>query len=203
MLLYKIKVAFLLMLLFFSCAHRYVLSEDNKWEFYQNLNDELYGRDAKVTLIDGEEFSVSGAEAYSESEDEFITFYDMETNQENELPVEMVKSIKMKNRVTGGIQGFLLGLAGGFVIGAVAGLTEGKDPQCDENSTCLRYSGSMKAIYYGTLLGAGGGLGGALVGAIKGSNTSFEFNYGAQDGTFHGKKGFMIENQDIIEQYEE
>lgn len=198
---YRTKGIVIFIFLFLSCVHRYVLTENNKWEFYHNLNDELDGKDAKVTLIDGEEFSVFGAEAYSESENEFITFRGIETNDENELPVEMIKSINVKNRATGGIQGFLIGLAGGLVIGAVAGLAEGKDPPCDENSTCVRYSGGLKAIYYGTLLGAGGGLGGALVGAIKGSNTSFDFNHGGQqEGTFQDKKNLIIEeNQDIIE----
>lgn len=198
--LYKITGIFLFILLFFSCAHRYVLTEENKWEFYYNLNDELGGRKAKITFLDGEELSTLQAEAYSESGDEFITFIHRETNQESELPVEMIKSIEVKNRATGGIQGFLLGLAGGFLIGAVAGLAEGKDPPCDENSTCVRYSGGLKAIYYGTLLGVGGGLGGALVGAIKGSNTSFEFYDVIQTGTYNDKKNLIIEeNQDIIE----
>lgn len=192
------------MLLFFSCAHRYVLTIDNKWEFYNSLNDELNGRKAKITILDGEELSTLQAEAYSESGDEFITYIQSGTNEEGELPVELIKSINVKNRVTGGIQGFLLGLAGGFLIGAVLGLAEGTDPPCEENANCIRYSGGLKAINYGTLFGAGGGLVGALGGALKGSNTSFEFNDTIQERTYEDKKNLIIEeNQYIIELYEE
>ncbi len=197
---FRINWVFLFILLFFSCAHRYVLTEENKWEFYYNLNDELGGRKAKITFLDGEELSTLQVEAYSESGDEFISFIESETDQEGELPVELIKSIKVKNHATGGIQGFLLGLAGGFLIGAVAGLSEGADPPCKENANCIRYSSGLKAIYYGTLLGVGGGLGGALVGAIKGSNTSFEFNDVIQERTYDDKRNLIIEeNQDIIE----
>lgn len=166
-------IQILLILSLMGCSHRYVLREDNISEFYSTMNDELNERKAMVTLIDDEEFPVYSVQANSEGENEFVTFVNLKTGDEDLLPVETIKTIRVKNRAAGGTQGFLIGLASGFIAGAVAGLIKGDDPPCDNGTECVRFTGGVYALIYGTLLGIAGGGTGSIIGAIKGSESIF------------------------------
>lgn len=181
--------------LFIGCVHNYILTQKNKWEFYNSLEEELNGRKAKATLLDGENLNIYSAEIYTDGENEFISFTHEKSGEYEEYPVEIIKEIRIRNRLEGGVQGMLIGMGGGLIIGAVLGLAGVKLPPCEGSGECENYSRGMKAVIFGSLYSIGGGITGAGIGGAKGTSSIYNFKIPDE---------FKIdENKVIIEEYEE
>jgi hypothetical protein len=202
---YKIKYLFWVLVLFLlaGCVNRYVLTDENKWEFYANLNEEMNSGSTKVTLLDGDEFSVYSAGVFSEGGEEFLEFYNS-SREYNEYPAEVIKRVSVKNRMAGAGQGLLAGIGSGLFLGAVLGFAGVRVPPCDKNGECENYSVLMKAVLFGSIYGVIGGIAGSGVGAIIGSSSYFDFVPPPDRSVLELKE--KIENEDsdvIIEEYEE
>ncbi len=159
----------LLILISGGCAYNLILTEENRFEFYTSLNEALSGEKATLLLLDGEEFKINSAEIYSDGETEFLSFNRVISGESEEYPVEIIKEVRVKNRFEGGVQGMLIGMGGGLILGAVLGFTGLRLPPCEEKGECENFSRGMKAIIFGSLYSIAGGIGGAIIGGAKGS----------------------------------
>jgi hypothetical protein len=128
--------------------------------------NEVVGQEVIVETYDGDQMAV-----IAERDGNRLTL----RPREGVLPVEHVSRVTMIRRGQGALEGFVIGLAGGALIGGAIGFASGEDDCANEGHCWFTLTARDKAGVLGTLLGLlGGGIGG-IAGQARGSRYVYSF----------------------------
>jgi len=156
--MYTMKIHAILLLLL-VCAINPLTAQDSTSLKYRTFRITVYGPDKIITS--GWLANITDSSVLVSSQP--VRFGIPADIKEPPKPIIFTRlqtvDIKRKN---GGTRGLLIGLASGFIIGAVIGLASG-----DDTEGFIRFSAGEKALAGGVLLGAVSGLAGVVVGAVS------------------------------------
>ncbi len=160
--LMKQRYSFLVILILCisSCTHR------PKYFTIYDINYETKNKKVQLTLSNGQNLEVKGFRITADSS----YWHNLTTGKKQSVATSDVKSVAIKRRGRGALEGLGFGGVIGFSIGALIGLNEGGDPQ----KGFFYLTAEEKAIIYGIYFGAIGGLVGIPVGAAVGSKDRFD-----------------------------
>ncbi len=139
-----------------GCSSSYTVSsagKPNSEYSYQEMNEELTGRDVNIELKDGRDIS---AKEVIISEDS-VSWVDAHSDSMFSIITAEVKTVARKNPWVGGAKGFGIGFIPGAVLGFAAGSSLNRD-----------FGGSGAAPALAVVFGSATGVIGGLVGLIVG-----------------------------------
>ena len=162
----------------YGCSSSYTVSsigKPNAQYSYQEVNEELRGRDVKIELKDGGEIYAKEVIVSNDS----VTWLDASTTEKTRVATQRIKRVVFKNHLVGGLEGLGIGLGGGSGLGVIViGATSTHQGEIGEHW-----------VEIGLVLGGGTG---TVVGLITGSIIGHSYNYDfppidLSDSLQHGK----------------
>jgi len=145
-----------------SCTHI------REYSTFDDINTATRDKKTEITLSDDQSLIVDRLQITPDS-----TFWRNPSGGNTEsVPTSEVKSVVVRNRGRGALEGFGLGTLIGFGVGVLIGLISGDDPGAGAGRI-FSFTAEEKAGMFGILLGVPGGLLGLLAGASTGSKDKF------------------------------
>ena len=162
-----------------GCSSSYTVSSTGKpnAEYgYQEMNEELNGRQVKIDLKDRMDISAREVNISDDS----VSWVDVSTADKTKVAMGQLRRISFKNHFVGGMEGLGFGLVGAGGLGALVGqIAVGNDGEW----------GSGAGAFFGLILGGGAGtIVGLTSGLIVGHSYKYEFPKTEQsDSSQNGK----------------
>lgn len=135
---------------------------------FDDINKAGIGKKVGITLTNGCVFNGKSIQITHDS----TSWLDSNTKNTQSIATSQIKSTVLKKSGRGALEGLGLGILSGAITGALIGFVSGDD---DPQTVFLPYTAEEKAVGYGVVLGAAGGLLGLPIGAAVGSKDKFLF----------------------------
>lgn len=144
-----------------GCSSSYTVGsggKSNSEYSYQEMNEELRGRNVNIGLKDGRDISATEVSIFGDS----VSWIEERADKVSKANIREINSIVRKSSLVGALEGMGLGLAGGGGIGLIIGSNQ--------------HSREIPMGLVGLILGGGVGIiAGLTTGLIVGHSYNYEF----------------------------